>query len=336
MSSARVFVSGVAGFLGSHLAETLRDGGHAVVGCDNLVGGEKANVPAGVEFHELDLNDHDRLRPLLSGCEVVYHAAALAYEGLSVFSPWVVTTNVYGATVSLLSASIAAGVRRFVFCSSMARYGDNPAPFVEHMQVRPVDPYGIAKVAAETTISTLCRTHGVEYVIAVPHNIIGPRQKYDDPYRNVVAIMMNLMLQGRQPVVYGDGEQRRCFSYVEDVKPLFEPLGFKGGLDGEIFNVGPDEEFVTINEMVGTLANLMRFNLDPIHLRERPLEVKDANCLSDKARQLLGYATRYDLRTGLAHMLEWMESVGPRPFRYHLGLEIATPLAPRVWSERLF
>ncbi|MGH7264789.1 MAG: NAD-dependent epimerase/dehydratase family protein [Candidatus Rokuibacteriota bacterium] len=335
MPGTRVFVSGVAGFLGSHLAEALLDAGHRVVGCDNLVGGARANVPRGVEFHECDLNDHARLRPLVRGAEVVYHTAALAHEGLSLFSPHLVTTSIFGATVSLTSAAIAAGARRFVFFSSMARYGAGPVPFVEELPPRPVDPYGVAKVAAEQAIATLCRTHAVEHVVVVPHNVIGPRQKYDDPYRNVVAIMMNLMLQGRQPVIYGDGKQRRCFSYVGDLRPMFEPLGFQANLDGEVINVGPDDEFVTINELAAILAELMGFDLDPVHLPARPGEVEEANCSAEKARRLLGYRTRYDLRGGLALMLDWMRARGARPFRYHLDLEIPSPLIPPTWADRL-
>jgi UDP-glucose 4-epimerase len=336
MAGPKVFVSGIAGFLGSHLAEELRDQGYGVVGCDSLIGGDVANVPDGVEFHRVDVRDRTALAPILRGCDVVYHTAALAYEGLSIFSPAQIGDNVYGGTVSLLSASIAASVRRFVFCSSMARYGVQGVPFVETMAPAPVDPYGIAKVAAEATIASLAATHGLEYVILVPHNIVGPRQKYDDPYRNVVAIMMNLMLQGRQPIIYGDGRQRRCFSYVGNIRPLAEPVGFRPGIANQVINVGPDEEFVTINELAETLANLMGFNLNPIYLPPRPSEVTNANCSAEKARRLLGYETRYGLREGLAEMLEWMRAAGPRPFRYHLEIEIKNALVPESWSRQMF
>jgi len=130
----------------------------------------------------------------------------------------VITKNTYGIATSVLSSAISNKVKRFVFCSSMARYGTQESlPFREEMIPKPQDPYGIAKLASELTVRNLCETHNMEYVIAVPHNIIGPRQKYDDPYRNVASIMINLMLQNRQPVIYGDGEQQRCFSFIEDV-----------------------------------------------------------------------------------------------------------------------
>jgi len=118
-------------------------------------------------------------------------------------------------------------------------------------------PYGIGKVAAEQMLRNLCETHGVEYVIAVPHNIIGPRQKYDDPYRNVASIMMNLMMQGRQPTIYGDGEQKRCFSFVDDDIYCLKEMAYRPDVVGELINIGPDEEFVTINELANNIANLL-------------------------------------------------------------------------------
>ena len=204
MSDTRTyFITGVAGFLGSHLSERLLQQGHRVIGCDNLIGGYLDNVLPGVDFHAIDCVDRSAVAKLMEGVDVVYHCAAHAYEGLSVFSPHLITNNIYSGTVSVLSAAISSKVKRFVHCSSMARYGTQPTvPFTEDMQPLPQDPYGIAKYATELTIANLCRVHGMEYVIAVPHNIIGPRQKYDDPYRNVASIMINMMLQDRQPIIY--------------------------------------------------------------------------------------------------------------------------------------
>ena len=130
--------------------------------------------------------------------------------------------------MSIASAAIANGVKRFVYCSSMARYGtQDVTPFTEDMICKPQDPYGICKYSAENILRCLCEVHGMELVIAVPHNIIGPRQKYDDPYRNVASIMINLMLQRRQPIIYGDGLQQRCFSFVKDDVYCLEKLAFQ-------------------------------------------------------------------------------------------------------------
>src|SRR6185437_8304025 len=262
--------------------------GHRVIGCDTLIGGYLDNVPAGVEFHTVDCMDRASMAEIMRGVDVVYHTAALAYEGLSVFSPHLVTNNIYSSSVSVMSAAIGNKVKRMVHCSSMARYGTQPTvPFTEDMTPLPQDPYGIAKYAAELTLTNLAQVHGIELVIAVPHNIIGPRQKYDDPFRNVASIMINLMLQGRQPIIYGDGTQMRCFSFIDDVVLPLERMGTQANVVGEIINIGPDEEFITINQLAETTAKLLKFNLQPLYMPGRPQEVKHATCSADKARRLL-------------------------------------------------
>lgn len=335
--SRTIFITGVAGFLGSHLADRYLEQGHRVIGVDNLIGGYLDNVPAGVEFHQIDCNNIDALMPLMRGVETVFHCAATAYEGLSVFSPYFVTQNTFGITMAVVSSAIANRVKRFVYCSSMARYGtQKEMPFHEQQIPAPQDPYGIAKLAGEHAVHQLCATHGIEFVIAVPHNIIGPRQKYDDPYRNVASIMINLMLQGRQPIIYGDGEQQRCFSFVEDVITPLDKLGSLPDVVGHTINVGPDEECVTINTLAKTIASLLNFSLDPIYMPGRPCEVKIATCSSEKARRLLDYKTTHTLEQGLAKMIEYIQARGVKPFKYHLPLEIVNEKIPRTWKDRLF
>lgn len=334
----KIFITGVAGFLGSHLADAMLADGHEVVGIDNMIGGSLENVPKGVSFSFGDCNDNSLVRSLVTGCDVVFHCAATAYEGLSVFSPSVVTNNIVGASVSVFSAAIAAKVRRIVFCSSMARYGVGSCvpPFIENMTPMPQDPYGIGKVCAEDILRNLCVTHSVEYSIAVPHNIIGPRQKYDDPYRNVASIMMNLMIQKRPPVIYGDGTQQRCFSYIDDCLYCLKQMAFNPLVNRQIVNIGPDEQPVTILELFEMIKEITGFAGDPIFMPGRPMEVKVALCSSKKARRLLGYDTKTPLRAGLLNMCEAMIIRGPRPFQYHLPLEIITDAIPRTWRDRLF
>jgi len=306
------------------------------VGVDTLIGGYLDNVPQAAVFHQVDVGDFSLMQQHVKGCDVVYHAACTAYEGLSVFSPSLVTYNTFQITSSLASAAICNGVRRFIYCSSMARYGTQEVvPFTEDMVCRPQDPYGIAKYASELLLVNLCETHGMEYSISVPHNIIGPRQKYNDPYRNVAAIMMNRMLQGNQPIIYGDGNQKRCFSFIGDDLQCIERMILDDSLDREVINIGPDEEFITINELAQTIAELLDFDLDPIYMPDRPQEVKLANCSAEKARKLLDYETRTSLRDGLGEMIEYIKSRGVKPFKYHLDLEIITDLVPRTWKDRL-
>ncbi len=331
------FITGVAGFLGSHLADRLLKEGWKVIGCDNLIGGYLDNVSPLVEFYVHDCGDRQFMEKIMEGVDLVFHCACTAYEGLSVFSPHFVTRNTYDITVSVLSAAVANRVKRFVFCSSMARYGkQDRLPFTEDMNPKPQDPYGIAKLAAEKTVENLCRTHRMDYVIAVPHNIIGPRQKYDDPYRNVASIMINLILQNRQPVIYGDGEQRRCFSFIDDVsEPIFK-LGILDNVVGEVINIGPDEEEVTVNELARVIAEELSFSLSPIYMPDRPSEVKFASCSADKARNFLGYKTTVDLRSGIKSMIVYIKERKPRPFLYHINLEIISDITPRTWRDKLF
>ena len=333
----KIFISGVAGFLGSHLADEMIKEGHDVIGCDNLIGGYLDNIPDDVDFYQVDCRYLNTMNKLLKGVDVVYHTACTAYEGLSVFSPELVCENTYQITASLISAAVAQGVKRFVYCSSMARYGtQDRVPFEETMVPRPQDPYGISKYASEQLLRCLAEVHGMEYVIAVPHNIIGPRQKFDDPYRNVASIMINLMLQGRQPIIYGDGQQKRCFSFVQDDIECLKKLAFQEDVNGEVINIGPDEEFVTINKLAETIASLMEFKLDPVYMPDRPQEVKLATCSADKARKLLGYHTEYTLERGLLEMIDYIKMKGPKKFRYHLDLEIINDKTPATWKNRMF
>ncbi|HET6184188.1 MAG TPA: NAD-dependent epimerase/dehydratase family protein [Acetobacteraceae bacterium] len=331
----QIFITGIAGFLGSHLAERLLALGHEVAGCDSLIGGELINVPADAEFHQHDCRDFHAMTRIMRGSEIVYHCAATAYEGLSVFSPAMVMDNIVSGSVAVFSAAIATGVRRIVFLSSMARYGAETPPFTESCIPRPQDPYGIGKLAAEQTLRTLAAVHEVEYAIAVPHNIIGARQKFDDPYRNVASIMTNLMLQGRSPYIYGNGEQTRCFSHVEDCLSSLLALGLTPRGLGEVINIGPDEEFVSINSLFRRLKEFTGFEGQAIYLHDRPQEVRHAWCSSDKARALLGYRTTRTLDDGLRDIVEHVRRVGPRRFRYHLDLEIRNARTPRTWAERL-
>lgn len=336
LAPQKIFITGVAGFLGSHLADAFLADGHQVVGIDNMIGGYLDNVPEGVEFHQYDCNDFNKVKELVAGCDIVYHCAATAYEGLSVFSPHMITQNIVGASTGVISAAIANGVKRFVMCSSMARYGTNQVPFREDMTPRPQDPYGIGKWASELMLQNLAETHGMEWVVAVPHNIVGPRQKYDDPYRNVASIFINLMLQGRQPYIYGDGNQMRCFSFVsDDIAPL-KQMAFDPACVGQVINIGPDDEFVTINQLAEITARLLQFPLEITYTRGRPQEVLLANCSADKARKLLGYQPKIKLEEGMQQMIDWISHRGARPFKYHLDLEILNEKTPETWAKRLF
>jgi UDP-glucose 4-epimerase len=336
----KVFISGVAGFLGSHLADRFSDLGWQVSGIDNMSGGSERNVPDQADFLVADCCDRESYAHLLSGADLVYHCASAAYDGLSIFCPSYVFKNTAQATVDLATASIAAGAGRFIHCSSMARYGALTPPFTEDMKPEPVTPYGLAKYTSELMVENLFSGHGGsghrgEYAIAVPHSVIGPRQRYDDPYRNVAAIMINRMLRGKQPIIYGDGSQLRGFSFVGDVVACLERMGAEPAAAGQVINVGPDEETTTVLRLAEEIADIMSFQLDPVFVPARPREVAHATCSADKARKLLGYQTSTSLRDGLTRMVEWMAVQEPMEFSYDIEIEIPSAVTPRTWVNRL-
>ena len=332
-----IFITGIAGFLGANLADFYIKKGFKVSGNDNLIGGDLHNIDTNkLNFYKCDCEDLDFMTKVMKNVDVVCHAAAYAHEGLSSFSPKLICNNNVTGSTSVFTAAIINKVKRIVYCSSMARYGDILPPFKETDKVNPVDPYGVSKVAAENILKILCDTHGVEYNIAVPHNIIGPKQKYDDPFRNVASIMINLILQNRRPVIYGDGEQKRTFSDVEDCIYCLDKLMLDPNIKSQVFNIGPDEETITINELYSMIANKMKFNLDPIYNPDRPNEVKFATCSSEKSRRLLNYSTKVGLSESIDRLIKYIKKTGPKKFDYNLKLEIVSEKTPKTWSKKLF
>lgn len=331
----KIFITGIAGFLGSHLADRMLALGHQVAGNDTLIGGYLDNVPPQAEFHKIDCCDIEAMTQAIAGSDVVIHAAATAHEGLSVFSPSFITKNIFEATVSTISASIQNKVKRFVFCSSMARYGNQQVPYTEDQKPMPEDPYAVAKVAAEDVLKILCETHGMEWNIAIPHNIVGPRQRYDDPFRNVMSIMINRNLQGKPSIIYGDGLQTRCFSHVDDCIQCLEKIALDPNIVSETINIGPDEGTITVKELADIVAKECGMTEPHIHMPDRPREVKHASCSADKARRVLNYETKTTLEESVRQTVDYVRSRGPKPFDYTYPLEIINEKTPKTWSERL-
>tara|TARA_B100001059_G_C17801567_1_gene566496 strand:+ start:285 stop:1289 length:1005 start_codon:yes stop_codon:yes gene_type:complete len=332
----KIFITGLAGFLGSNLGVRLANKGHEIYGNDNLIGGYKDNIDKRFKFFESDCCDLEKMASIIpKETDVLFHCAATAYEGLSVFSPHFITKNIYDATVCTVTASIKQKVKKFIFCSSMARYGNQISPFEEDMPPSPEDPYGFAKAASEDIIKNLCNTHGVDWTILVPHNIVGPRQKYDDPYRNVMSIFLNKMIQNEQIYIYGDGSQQRCFSYIDDCLDCMEKCITLKETSKQIINIGPDEEVVTIKELAELCANEVGHNKEPIFVAGRPQEVKFATCSSDKAKKLLGYRTNFTLKESIQKTYEYIKKKGAKKFKYHINLEINNEMTPKTWKNKL-
>ena len=332
-----VYITGIAGLLGYNLAKLYLRRGWTVKGCDTLVGGMKSNlreIKSFIDFSYIDILQTDKLKAHMSQSDVVIHCAAHAYEGLSVFSPKTMVENVVGGTVSVASACIANSIDLLVNFSSMARYGNQIPPFTEDMICKPEDPYGLAKLQAEQHLEMLNRLHRLQYFTVVPHNVIGIGQRYIDPYRNVVSIMINRALQDKSIIVYGDGEQKRSFSNVDDCCEAIERLvSSDRDLTGQVFNIGPDKDEVSINELAQLVFKHCNKTPNIEYMPDRPAEVKNAWCSSEKIKREFNYSTSFTLEETVEQMAQWIR---PTPFIYdNLNLEFITEDTPKTWTERL-
>lgn len=333
----KVYITGIAGFLGSHLAKQFLLREYTVAGCDSLIGGYIDNCPIGIDFKQVDILDNDNLAKHMLGSDLVIHTAALAHEGLSVFSPKLITENIYAGTISVASAAIAAKVPYMINCSSMARYGNAEPPFTETTVCKPADPYGLAKLQAEEALNLLSDIHGLKINHVVPHNIIGTHQNYTDPYRNVVSIFINSLLRSNKLIIYGDGSQKRSFSPVNDCINAIVGIAEGNFPNKELFNIGPDGNEISIKKLAEKIIKLTRVvNPEVIYLPDRPREVKNAWCDSSKAKDALNYNPNTSLEYVFKDMINWIQERGHRPFNYKLPVEIINDKTPRTWIDKLY
>lgn len=330
---SRVLVTGGAGFVGSHVADALIRRGHEVTVLDDLSGGFREHVPDGARFVRGDVADATLVDALFAASRFdhVFHLAAYAAEGLSHFiRRFNYTNNVLGS-VTLLNASVNYGARTFVFTSSIAVYGASPVlPVTEDVQPAPEDPYGIAKYAVELDLRSAHDLFGLDFVVFRPHNVYGPRQNIADPYRNVVGIFMNQLLQGRPMTIFGDGTQTRAFSYIDDVAPVIAEAIDVPGARNQVFNVGSDEP-VSLNDLAGHVAAAMGTDRTVAHLAPRR-EVAHIHAAHDRLRRVFGDRPSTPLAGGLAAMAGWARTWGARAGRPFEGLEIERHL-PESWRR---
>lgn len=341
----RVLVTGVAGLHGSHEAAALLARGLDVYGVDDLSGGRRSQVPAGVRFTRLDLRHRAAVERYFARVKpgIVFHDAAFATEGGSNFTPIHSTERNSMMFLYTLVAAIRHGMEKLVLASSMSVYGRQRAPFTETMDRKPEGVYAISKAAMERVTEDLSKVHGFRYTIIRPHNVYGPNQNLSDPYRNVIAIWLNALMQHKPIWIYGDGTQRRSFTYIDDFTPYVVRAGLSKRCHGEIFNIGPREE-IRLNDLA-RLVLRSYFGSDravpakfrPRYFRPgRPLEVKAAFSSMKKAERWLGYRTTVGIEDGVARMTAWAKSVGPRPFTYIPGGLELSKNAPITWTKRLY
>ena len=321
-------VTGGAGFIGSHVAgECLRLGHHTVV-LDDLSGGFPDQVPEAATFIDGSVTDPALLATLFAQYrfDYVYHLAAYAAEGLSHFiRRHNYLTNLIG-TVNLINEAVKAGTKRFVFTSSIAVYGKNQLPMTEDLAPHPEDPYGVSKYAAELDLAAAHQFFGLNYTVFRPHNVYGEHQNLGDPYRNVLGIFMNQILGGRPMTIFGDGQQTRAFSYVDDVAPHIARSVHNPATANEVINIGADQPY-TINELASVVA--AAFGVEPRiqHLPARE-EVVHAYASHDKAARLLCAGPCTGLQDGVERMVRWARLAGSRKTRPFQNIEVQIKLPP--------
>lgn len=307
-----VLITGCAGLLGSRMVDWLIKNQHdvKVVGIDDLSGGYSENITQKIHrWYKLDISEpesselseiFDRHKP-----DIVYHFAAYAAEGLSPFIRQFNYTNNLVATAGIINNCIRHDVSKLIFTSSMAVYGDALPPFEESMPRKPVDPYGVAKSACERDIEIASEQHGLDYVILRPHNVYGIKQNIWDRYRNVLGIWMNNYINNKPITIYGDGNQRRAFSYIDDcLEPMWK-AAIRNEASGQIINLGGITD-TSINDAADILIDVMGGG-EKLFLEKRH-EVDYAWSTQDKSVEFLDYEDKTPLKEGLSAMWEWAKA----------------------------
>lgn len=302
----KILITGVAGLLGSRLADYIIEN-HPdvhVVGMDDLSGGYRANINPEVEFWQMNLVTH----PIENCFEVhkfdyVYHLAAYAAEGLSPFIRQYNYENNLVATARVINQCIKHDVKRLVFTSTMAVYGHGYGDIFDESQLPcPVDPYGIAKYACEMDIKVAGEQHGLDWCIIRPHNVYGIKQNIWDKYRNVLGIWMYQHMNGEPMTIFGDGEQKRAFSYIDDCLEGLWKASQQENCSKQIINLGGTKHY-TINEANAILREVIKDG-ETVYKEQRH-EVKNAYPTWQKSVELLGYEDKTTLYDGLSKMWEW-------------------------------
>jgi nucleoside-diphosphate-sugar epimerase len=309
---SRILVTGGAGFIGSHLVDRLITEGFEVSVIDNLDTGRLENIPHQKRkklcFIKGDIRDFNLVKEAVKDIDVVFHEAALASVTLSVEDPILTNDINVTGTLNLLRASADFHVRRFIYASSAAVYGDAaPIQKREDMTLNPTSPYGVSKFAAENYVKVFHTVYGLETVSLRYFNVYGPRQRFDIEwaYGGVITIFMNRLLKGMPPIIYGDGKQTRDFVYIQDVVDANVLAMNSKKAVGEIFNIGTGTK-VSVNQVAATLKDVMKKGkLQNIHENPRPIDIRHGYADISKARKILGYNPKFSIQKGLVELVNW-------------------------------
>lgn len=325
-------VTGGAGFMGSHVAEHLLKMGHTVVVMDDLSGGFIDNIPNGAAFEKGSILDHEFVNRLFEqyAFTYVYHLAAYAAEGLSHFIKRFNYQNNLVGSVNLINACVNYNIKCLVFTSSIAVYGAGQSPMTEELSPMPEDSYGISKLAVEQELKVSHDMFGLEFIIFRPHNVYGERQNIGDRYRNVVGIFMNQLLKGEAMTIFGDGEQQRAFTHINDIAPVIADSVNCPAARNQIFNVGADQPYA-VNKLAQVIADGMGVPCRTVHLDPRN-EVKVAFSDHHKAERIFGKQEKTGLQEGIYAMADWVKMHGARESNTFEGIEVMKNMPPS-WAR---
>ncbi len=305
---ANYLVTGGAGFIGSHLADALLSRGHTVRIVDNLITGQRSNVPAGTEFMLGDLADPAVAERAVQGMDVVLHQAAIPSVPRSVKNPVESNRANVDGVLNTLVAARHAGVRRVVFAGSSSVYGDSETlPKHEAMPTAPLSPYALQKLVGEQYCQLFTRLYGLETVTTRYFNVFGPRQDPSSPYSGVISLFITALLAGRSPMVHGDGSQTRDFTYISNVVDGVLRAAETPGVAGETFNIATNGR-VSLNDLVAALQRITHSTVTPTFGERRSGDVRDSQADISKAERLLGYRPTVKLEEGLRRTVEWFQS----------------------------
>jgi nucleoside-diphosphate-sugar epimerase len=310
---ASYLVTGGAGFIGSHLVEELIARGDRVRVVDSLITGKRANLAhlPSVELIEGDLADMSVAERAVRGMEYVLHQAAIPSVPRSVKDP--VTSNQANidAALNVLVAARDAGVKRLVYAGSSSAYGDTPTlPKREDMPAKPLSPYALQKLVAEQYCQMFLRLYGFETVTIRYFNVFGPRQDPGSPYSGVISLFATALLEGRQPTIYGDGEQTRDFTYVANVVDGVLRACEAPGAAGEVINVATGRR-ISLNDLLAAMNRLLGTDVKAVYQDARAGDVRDSQADITKAKSLLGYVPLVGLEDGLEKTLQWCRDTSP-------------------------
>lgn len=314
MSEKGVLITGVAGLIGSRMADWIIENKpeYKVIGIDNLFGGYMENVNEKVDFYKRDLS-FDSISDIFEkyDIEYVFHFAAYAAEGLSPFIRKFNDMNNMVSTDNVINECVSHNVKRLVYTSSMSVYGHGSGhDFSEEDRPEPIDPYGVSKYACELNIKSAGEQFGLDWCIIRPHNVYGIKQNIWDKYRNVLGIWMYQALNNKPMLIYGDGEQTRSFSYIDDSLECFWNAATREAASKEIINLGGVQP-CTINEANELFRKISGY--DKVEYKEERYEVKYAVPTFNKSRKILDYKQTTSLLCGMDEMWEWAKEQPNRP-----------------------